>query len=84
MLSVWSVVVFIVGLLVDRVSNPFLFKFFLVVELFDELKPLDGLCFDLGVVTLHRLEVAAEGVELGIKKAFQELHVLSLIRILVK
>lgn len=56
----------------------------IVAELFDELKPLDGLCFDLGVVTLHRLEVAAKGVELRIKKAFQELHVLSLVRILVK
>ena len=56
----------------------------IVSELLDKLEPLDGLRFDLAVVALHRLEIAAKGVELRIKEAFQELHVLSLVRILIE
>lgn len=56
----------------------------IVAEFFDELEPLDGLGLDLTVVALHRFEIAAEGVELRIKEAFEELHVLPFARVLVK
>ena len=39
-----------------------------ITELLDQLKSLDGFCFDFAVVTLHYFKIAAESVELRIKK----------------
>ena len=49
-----------------------------ITEFLDKLQPLNGLCFNLTVVTLHELEVTAEGVQLAIKQVPQEVDVLSL------
>ena len=40
----------------------------IVAKFLDQLESLDGLCFDLAVVTLHYLKIAAESVELRIQE----------------
>jgi len=49
-----------------------------VAELFDQLKSLNCLSFDLTVVALHCLQVVAQFVQLAVQQVFQEAHVLSL------